>query len=181
MISTFFIESVNAREQMQEMSDETLDLSTTIRDFSSMFVKGKVLKNSSIVTQGISMHTKIEEGGLEMVENNGASTSATVSKGGKQLITRGATAISTRVDGGSQFIFEEKPRNLGTEVKRSSAYDAIIVGKNGNSGQQNVYDGGEAWNTKVMGGGYNIFIKEKQEKVVLHQILKFLRMVNNLF
>ncbi|WP_407965052.1 BafA family autotransporter [Bartonella sp. C271] len=164
MISTFFIQSVNAREQMQEMSDETLDLSEIIRDFSSMFINGKVLKNSSIATQGVSMHTKIEEGGLEIVENNGTSTNAIVSKGGKQLITRGATAISTRVEGGSQFIFEENPRNLGTESKRSSAYDAIIVGTNGNSGQQNVYDGGEAWNTKVMGGGIQYLYKGKTAK-----------------
>ncbi|MDD9333791.1 MAG: autotransporter outer membrane beta-barrel domain-containing protein, partial [Bartonella sp.] len=149
MVSTFFIQSVSAREKMQEMSDETLDLSETIRNFSSMFIQGRALKNSSMVTQGISMHTKIEEGGVEIVENNGASTNAVVSKGGKQLITRGATAISTRVDGGSQFVFEESLRVfVDTEAKRSSAYDAIIFGTNGNSGQQNVYDGGEAWNTK---------------------------------
>ncbi|WP_194284794.1 MULTISPECIES: BafA family autotransporter [unclassified Bartonella] len=140
------------------------DLSELIKKFSSTFTKDKVLKNSSSITQSISMNTKIEEGGLEVIENNGTSTNAVIYKDGKQLVTRGGTTISTQIDGGSQFVFDESPGNIGRTGRKSRAYDTVVFGTNGNIGQQNIYDGGEAWNTKIKRNGMQHLYKGKTTK-----------------
>ncbi|WCR55173.1 MAG: hypothetical protein PG977_000566 [Bartonella clarridgeiae] len=169
MISTFFIQSASAQEKMEEMSGEVFDLSEVdlnqlIKRFSSTFTKDKVVKNSSVITHGISMNTRIEEKGVEIVENNGTSKNATISKGGQQVVTRGGTAITTQISEGVQFVFEENPRSLGATDKRSGAYETVISGTNTNVGQQNVYDGGQAWITKVKGGGAQYLYKGKTAK-----------------
>ncbi|WP_455478451.1 BafA family autotransporter [Bartonella sp. B10] len=112
-----------------------------------------VLKDHALIVNLLSNKTTIEEGGVEIVENRGTSNDAVVNLHGKQIVTRGGTAINTKMYGGKQIIFEEESFGSLVNSKSSSAYHAVVYGKNGTAGQQNVYDGGHAWHTTVMDGG----------------------------
>ncbi|OLL53470.1 pertactin-like passenger domain-containing protein, partial [Bartonella henselae] len=122
---------------------------------------------SALVTNTvpISSNITVSEGGVEIVDNRGTSMGATIQKGGMQIVTRGATAMKTKIHGSKQFILEDKSiTNLEDVEKRSSAYDATVSGGNGAVGQQNLYDGGMAWNTKVMQGGeQNLYMGQRED------------------
>ncbi|WP_019220451.1 pertactin-like passenger domain-containing protein, partial [Bartonella senegalensis] len=124
-------------------------------------------KGSALVTNAvpISSNITIENGGVEIVENGRTSVDATIKKGGMQVVTHGSTAMNTKVQGGKQFIFEDKSIiNLEGLEKRSSAYTATVTGVGGAVGQQNIYDGGKAWYTKVMEGGeQNIYMGQRED------------------
>ncbi|WP_455477458.1 BafA family autotransporter [Bartonella sp. B41] len=153
MISTSFVQAAAVG------SDEALNHFLKKMEFS-----GKIVQSGHVlIVPFVSTNTKIEDGGVEIVENSKSSVSSTIDPGGKQIVTRGGNAMTTLIDGGKQFVFEEKGF-MGTASRRSSAYDVVIRGKDGKLGQQNVYDGGNAWNTKIMGGGeQNLYKGYRQE------------------
>ncbi|WP_305764574.1 pertactin-like passenger domain-containing protein, partial [Bartonella refiksaydamii] len=137
------------------------------RELTSMeyITKGTTVpKGSALITFPLSNNIIIGDGGVEIVDNNGTSVGATVQKGGMQIVTRAGTAMNTKIQGGKQLVFEEKSVPDFTNMeKRSSAYDVTVSGTDGVVGQQNVYDGAWAWNTKVMQGGeQNLYMGSKK-------------------
>ncbi|WP_455482418.1 BafA family autotransporter [Bartonella sp. B35(2025)] len=152
MISSCLVQIANAEEALSALLNK-------------MIVNEKVVpKDQALIITLFSNKTTIENGGIEIVENGGTSKDAVVNLGGKQIVTRKGTAISTKIDGGQQFIFEERSSKDFTNSRLSSAYQAIVHGKDETVGQQNVYDGGHAWDTKVMGGGeQNLYRGHKKE------------------
>ncbi|OPB29315.1 BafA family autotransporter [Bartonella sp. WD12.1] len=150
LMSSLLIQNINAREKITENVNELLK--------NLVIDKGGTQRNVRTIW-GISQNTKIERGEIKIVEY-GSSVNATVTEGGKQVVMGGATAMNTKVEGGKQFV-------LGSsdfQSKKSSAYHAIISGKDGVFGQQNVYDGGESWYTKIMKGGEQNVYKVVQTK-----------------
>ncbi|WP_332060386.1 BafA family autotransporter [Bartonella sp. CB74] len=117
--------------------------------------RGKeVLKGSALISTRVNTDVIVKNGGVEIVENGMSSMKSTVERGGMQIVTRKGTAINTKIHGGTQLVFEEESfRHLKEIAKHSSAYETEISGVNGTIGQQNVYDGGEAWHTVVLSGG----------------------------
>ncbi len=138
MSSSFLLQDANAREEITENVDELLK--------KLVLDKGRVQGNVRTIT--FSNNSKIGRDDIEIVKH-GYSMNATVTEGGKQIVMGGATAMDTKIAGGKQFVFGESD----SKSKKSSAYKAVVSGKNGIWGQQNVYDGGEAWETKVMQAG----------------------------
>ncbi|AQX30447.1 hypothetical protein [Bartonella schoenbuchensis] len=175
LMSSLLIQNVNAREDSSNYFDQLLK-----RNLLKNLFHGQTLVDSTHTTSwGISQNTKIKKGGIEIVQNSGISSNATIHKGGKQLVTNQGKAIETKIEGGSQFIFNQDSSTR--TFRNSSAYDAVVSGKDGIWGQQNVYDGGEAWNTKVMKDGeQNIYKVRTKKGGVLHK-LKYLKMVGNTF
>lgn len=137
-MSSLLIQNVNAREKDTENMNELLK--------NLVIDKGNLKGN--LYTTTFSNSARIGKGDVEIVQH-GSSMNAIVTEGGKQIIMGGATAINTKVESGKQFVLGSSD----LKRKKSSAYEAVISGKNGIWGQQNVYDGGEAWKTKVMQEG----------------------------
>nr|CBI81978.1 conserved hypothetical protein [Bartonella schoenbuchensis R1] len=157
-MSSLLIQNVNAREDSSNYFDQLLK-----RNLLKNLFHGQTLVDSTHTTSwGISQNTKIKKGGIEIVQNSGISSNATIHKGGKQLVTNQGKAIETKIEGGSQFIFNQDSSTR--TFRNSSAYDAVVSGKDGIWGQQNVYDGGEAWNTKVMKDGEQNIYKVRTKK-----------------
>ncbi len=149
MSSSFLIQDANAREEITENVDELLK--------KLVLDKGRVQGNVRTIT--FSNNSKIGRDDIEIVKH-GYSMNTTVSVGGKQIVMGGATAMDTKIAGGKQFVFGESD----SKSKKSSAYKAVVSGKNGIWGQQNVYDGGEAWETKVMQAGEQNIYKVQTRK-----------------
>ncbi|EJF89840.1 BafA family autotransporter [Bartonella melophagi] len=150
LMSSLLIQNADAREKITENGDELLK--------SLVINNGRVQRNTH-TTWGVSQNITIRRGDIEIVKH-GNSINATITEGGKQVVMGGATAMNTKVKGGKQFV-------LGTsdyQSRNSSVYDAVISGKDGILGQQNVYDGGRTWNTKVMQGGEQNIYKVQTEK-----------------
>ncbi|WP_413154466.1 BafA family autotransporter [Bartonella sp. cb54] len=113
----------------------------------------EVPKGSALITT-MNNDVRVKDGGVEIIEHGSSSLKSTVEKGGMQIVTRKGTAIDTIVRGGQQLVFEEESFwRLKEREKHSSTYNTEIFGVNGIIGQQNVYDGGEAWGTKIFSGG----------------------------
>ncbi|EJF85661.1 BafA family autotransporter [Candidatus Bartonella washoeensis] len=113
---------------------------------------------------GISENSKIEHGGTETVQaskgKQGFSKNAIVKEGGRQNVRNGGKVEGTKIYGGEQLIFGEG--DVGGQIKGSSAADTVIYGQGKTLGQQKIYDGGSAWNTKVMQGGVQEVAKKSQ-------------------
>ncbi|WP_455466610.1 BafA family autotransporter [Bartonella sp. B39] len=113
---------------------------------------------------GLSEDSKIEHGGTEIIQaskgKQGFSKNAVVREGGKQRIKTGGKVEGAKIYGGEQFIFGEG--DVGGQIKGSSASDTVIYGQGETLGQQKIYDGGSAWNTKVMRGGVQEIAKKDQ-------------------
>ncbi len=155
MISSCLVQSASAVES----GNRELKRETQVRS------GGTVSKGSALITNVLpSTNIKIEEGGVEIVENGATSVRSIIKKGGMQIVTRGGNAIDAEVIGGQQFIHEEKGIDLTSVLRRSSAYDATVIGGDGAIGQQNIYDGAWAWNTKVGNNGeQNLYAGERKE------------------
>ncbi|MGF7156708.1 BafA family autotransporter [Bartonella heixiaziensis] len=155
MISSYLVQIANAVEKKNE----------TLTQITSLTSEGKVPKGSALVSTSFSnKKIMVESGGVEIVENGTTSIGATVDKGGMQIVTRAGTAMETKIQGGKQFVFEEQNLlDLTSLEKRSSAYNATVSGSSGAIGQQDVFDGGTAWYTKVMRGGeQNLYMGHKK-------------------
>ncbi|WP_113760632.1 BafA family autotransporter, partial [Candidatus Bartonella washoeensis] len=113
---------------------------------------------------GISENSKIEHGGTETVQaskgKQGFSKNAIVKEGGRQNVRNGGKVEGTKIYGGEQLIFGEG--DIGGQIKGSSAADTVVYGQGKTLGQQKIYDGGSAWNTKVMQGGVQEVAKKSQ-------------------
>ncbi|WP_409361774.1 BafA family autotransporter [Bartonella heixiaziensis] len=113
---------------------------------------------------GLSEGSKIEHGGTEIIQaskgKQGFSKNAIVKEGGEQRIEIGGRVEGTKIYGGEQLIFGEG--DVGGQIKGSSAADTVIYGQGETLGQQKIYDGGSAWNTKVMRGGVQEVAKKAQ-------------------
>lgn len=158
-MSSLLIQNANAREDSFYRLNGQFLRNHLLKNFSY----GETLTNSThTISAGISKNTKIENGDIEIIQNSGTSNNATVNIGGKQLVTNRGTAIQTKVKGGSQFVFNQD-NSTGTS-NNSRVYDAVVSGENGIWGQQNVYDGGEAWNTQVMKDGEQNIYKVRTKK-----------------
>ncbi|CDO46553.1 pertactin family virulence factor/autotransporter [Bartonella henselae] len=156
IISSCFAQIASAGESKNE----------ALKKITSMAMGGTVPKGFALVTNTVpfSNNITIEDGGVEIVENGKTSMGATIQKDGIQLVTRAGTAMDTKVSGGKQLIFEEQSLYLASVDKPSSAYNATISGGDGGVGQQNIYDGGKSWYTKVMGEGeQNLYMGPKKE------------------
>ncbi len=113
---------------------------------------------------GRSENSKIEHGGTEIVQaskgKQGFSKNAVVKEGGRQRIENGGKVEGTEIYGGEQLVFGEG--DVRGQIKASSASNTVIHGQGETLGQQKVYDGGSAWNTKVMQGGIQEIAKKSQ-------------------
>ncbi|WP_019220452.1 BafA family autotransporter [Bartonella senegalensis] len=113
---------------------------------------------------GLSENSTIEHGGTENVQalkgKQGFSKNAIVKEGGQQSVESGGKVEGTKIYGGEQFVFGEG--DVRGQIKGSSASDTVIYGQGETLGQQKIYDGGIAWNTKVMRGGVQEIAKETQ-------------------
>ncbi|UNF29610.1 BafA family autotransporter [Bartonella krasnovii] len=114
---------------------------------------GTVPKGSALISHTFSNKVTIEDGGVEIVDNGRISVGSTINKGGMQIVVRGGNAFDAKVLGGQQFVHEEPNIDLTSVVRRSSAYNTSVSGGGGAVGQQNVYDGAWALNTKVGNNG----------------------------
>ncbi|AGF74357.1 pertactin family virulence factor/autotransporter [Bartonella australis AUST/NH1] len=121
-----------------------------------------------LIVNSLSNGTKINDSGIEFVESGGYSMGAVVNVGGKQVVKGGGFTWYTNINGGAQFIFSEEDsfgdvRGGGSSGKRSGAYNTSVNGNNRTHGQQNIYDGGVVWGTKIGEGGvqnlYQVSIK----------------------
>ncbi|WP_254472692.1 BafA family autotransporter [Bartonella sp. B1098] len=106
---------------------------------------------------GFVKNTTIENGGSEIVGEQGISESTIIYQGGQQKVEGGGTALQITIYGGDQLIWGDGYVNGG--IVGSSAYDTIIYGQGDIPGQQNVYDDGMAVRTKVMSGGIQTLAK----------------------
>ncbi|ABM45243.1 hypothetical protein H704_00472 [Bartonella bacilliformis Peru38] len=113
--------------------------------------EGKLYVNKG----GMSKNTVIDRGGSELVEATGGlqgvSKNATVKKDGWQIIDQGGKSEGAQIYGGKQVILGEGL--VGDKDTSSSAYDTVIYSDGETLGEQKVYDGGIAQNTKIMNGG----------------------------
>ncbi|WP_273756486.1 BafA family autotransporter, partial [Bartonella sp. MM73XJBT] len=157
LISTCLMQSASAAERRNE----------ELTSIESVGNGGTVPKGSALITilLPISTNIKIEDGGVEVVDNGATSVGATVKKGGMQIVTRGGTAMNTKIEGGKQFVHEESSiLDLESVEKKSGAYDATVTGGGGAIGQQNIYDGAWAWKTKVGNNGeQNLYAGKRTE------------------
>ncbi|MBB5074533.1 autotransporter passenger strand-loop-strand repeat protein, partial [Bartonella callosciuri] len=152
MISSCFVQVASAAEKRSLTKLENLTSGGTVQ------------KGSALITTSVSSNIMVVDGGVEIVENGKSSMGATIEKGGMQIVTRGGTAVDAKILGGKQFIYEENNLEFTSVIRKSSAYNATVSGGGrGAIGQQNVYDGGKAWNTKVMNGGeQNLYMGSKK-------------------
>ncbi len=157
LISTCLVQSASASERRNEELNRIEHVENG----------GTVPKGSALITilLPISTNIKIEDGGVEVVDNGATSVGATVKKGGMQIVTRAGTAMNTKIEGGKQFVHEESSiLDLESVEKKSGAYDATVTGGGRAIGQQNIYDGAWAWNTKVGNNGeQNLYAGKRTE------------------
>ncbi|WP_442894423.1 BafA family autotransporter [Bartonella sp. CB60] len=106
---------------------------------------------------GISKNTTIGRGGSEIVREQGTSEYTIVYEGGKQSVEGGGTVVGVQIYGGNQSVFGDDYVN--GVIVGSSAYETQIYGQNETLGEQNVYDDGVVWNTKIMDGGVQTLAK----------------------
>ncbi|WP_375611248.1 MULTISPECIES: BafA family autotransporter [unclassified Bartonella] len=106
---------------------------------------------------GFSKNTTIENGGVEIVGEQGISEFTIIYEDGKQRVEGGGTALRAEIYGGEQLVFGDGYVNGG--IVGSSAYNTILYGQGDTPGQQNVYDDGMAVGTKVMSGGIQTLAK----------------------
>ncbi|EJF86699.1 pertactin-like passenger domain-containing protein, partial [Bartonella rattimassiliensis] len=124
----------------------------------------EVPKGSALISRIVSNNVKIEDGGVEIVENGATSIGSTIKKGGMQIVTRGGNAINAKILGGKQFVHEEANLDLTSVERKSTAYNTTVSGEGGAVGQQNVYDGAWVWKTKVGNNGeQNLYAAQRQE------------------
>ncbi len=125
---------------------------------------GTVPKGSALISHTFSNNVTIEDGGVEIVDDGKTSVGSTIKKGGMQIVTRAGNAINAKILGGQQFVHEEENIDLTRVVRKSSASNTTVSGGGGAVGQQNIYDGAEAWNTKVGNNGeQNLYTGERKE------------------
>ncbi|WP_212112090.1 BafA family autotransporter [Bartonella queenslandensis] len=106
----------------------------------------------------------IKYGDVELVDNGKTSVGSTIKKGGMQIVTRGGITMESQVLGGQQFVHEEPNVDFTRMLRRSSAYNSTVTGGEGAIGQQNVYDGGGTWYTKVGNNGeQNLYAGQRKE------------------
>ncbi|ABM45020.1 hypothetical protein H704_00473 [Bartonella bacilliformis Peru38] len=175
VVSSFLTQNANAEEKKQGGRVFFNGYEVPIRKGNNL---EKVLPKhlGASLMQG----TVIGNGQIEVVKDGGTSMSATVKEGGIQVVTSRGYAHNTKIESGKQFVFEREgfgsserrpqvvrpkgensrsgrpPRDISAVVigeRKASAYDATVSGENGKWGEQNVYGGGEAWNTQVKKGG----------------------------
>ncbi|MET3590486.1 autotransporter passenger strand-loop-strand repeat protein, partial [Bartonella silvatica] len=141
--------------------------SRSLTELESIKSGGTIPKGSALVLSTLIPTRNITIGGgsVEVVDHGRTSIGATIQKDGMQIVTRGGTAIETKIRGGKQLVYEEKNLDLTKVPKLSSAYDATVNGDNsGAVGQQNVYDGAWAWNTKVgKDGEQNLYMGSRHD------------------
>lgn len=137
-----------------EADDPGRSVNNTVRGGAEIYVYGG----------GLSENSKIEHGGTEHVQalkgKQGFSKNAVVKEGGQQNVGNGGRVEGTEIYGGEQLVFGEG--DVGGQIKGSSASNTVIYGQDETLGQQKVYDGGSAWNTKVMQGGVQEIAKKSQ-------------------
>ncbi|WP_273758027.1 BafA family autotransporter, partial [Bartonella sp. AU55XJBT] len=121
-------------------------------------------KNLEIIARFFKNNITIKYGDVELVDNGKTSVGSTIKKGGMQIVTRAGIAINAEILGGQQFVHEEPNIDLTRKPRRSSAYNSTVTGGDGAIGQQNVYDGGETWYTKVGNNGeQNLYAGQRKE------------------
>ncbi|WP_208433851.1 BafA family autotransporter [Bartonella taylorii] len=126
--------------------------------------EAEVQKNLEMLSKFFSKNITIEDGDIEIVDNGETSVGSTIKKGGMQIVTRAGVAINTKIRGGKQFVHEEANVDLTLVARRSSAYNSTVIGGDGAMGQQNVYDGGKTWYTKVgKNGEQNLYGGQRKE------------------
>ncbi|WP_273754356.1 BafA family autotransporter, partial [Bartonella sp. MM73XJBT.G] len=143
MISSCLAQSASA---IAKKSEELERLET-------MTSGGTVPKGSALISRTVSNKVTIGDGGVEIVENGATSVGSTIKKGGMQIVVREGNAFDAKILGGQQFVHEEANLDLTDVVRRSSASNTTVTGGGGAVGQQNIYDGAWAWNTKVENNG----------------------------
>ncbi|WP_375614386.1 BafA family autotransporter [Bartonella sp. AC535YNZD] len=130
-----------------EMDDFKLSINNTVPETATLYVE----------TGGFSKNTTIENGGVEIVGEQGISEFTIIYEGGKQRVEGGGTALRAEIYGGEQLVFGDGYVNGG--IVGSSAYNTTLYGQGDTPGQQNVYDDGMAVGTKVMRGGIQTLAK----------------------
>ncbi|AQX27827.1 MULTISPECIES: BafA family autotransporter [unclassified Bartonella] len=124
----------------------------TYFDVNSVYVDGHIV--SDIILHDGSSYN---EGDSFYLQND----SLTVNENQRQKVQRGQTAFNVNINGGEQFVFgmldDEK-------IINSHAYNTVIYSQDETPGQQNLYEGGVAWNTKVMKGGVQNIYKGNNEE-----------------
>ncbi|WP_139413051.1 BafA family autotransporter [Bartonella mastomydis] len=155
MISSFLVQSASAVESR----NGELTRVTQVRSGGTV-PKGSVLITSAFLSNNI----KIGDDSIELVENGAVSLESTIQKGGMQIVTRAGKAMLTKILGGKQLVFEDRDVDLASVLSRSIAYGATVTGGGGGIGQQDVYDGAQAENTKVGNDGeQNLYAGERKE------------------
>ncbi len=130
-----------------EADDFKLSINNTVPETATLYVE----------TGGFSKNTTIENGGSEIVGEQGISEFTIIYEGGKQRVEGGGTALRAEIYGGEQLVFGNGYVNGG--IVGSSAYNTTLYGQGDTLGQQNVYDDGMAVGTKVMSGGVQTLAK----------------------
>ncbi|WP_273717546.1 MULTISPECIES: BafA family autotransporter [Bartonella] len=121
-------------------------------------------KNLEIIARLFKNNMTIGYGEVELIDNGITSVGSTIKKGGMQIVTRAGITINAEILGGQQFVHEEPNIDLTRKPRRSSAYNSTVTGGDGAIGQQNVYDGGETWYTKVGNNGeQNLYAGQRKE------------------
>ncbi|WP_375640227.1 MULTISPECIES: pertactin-like passenger domain-containing protein, partial [unclassified Bartonella] len=121
-------------------------------------------KNLEIIARLFKNNVTIGYGDVELIDNGTTSVGSTIKKGGMQIVTRAGITINAEILGGQQFVHEEPNIDFTRVVRRSSAYNSTVTGDGGTVGQQNVYDGGGAWYTKVGDNGeQNLYAGQRKE------------------
>ncbi|UNF44375.1 BafA family autotransporter [Bartonella krasnovii] len=154
MISSCLVQSASAVESRNRELTRALHVGNGEEERKKLELIARLFKNN----------ITIEYGDVELVDNGKTSVGSTIKKGGMQIVTRAGTALEAKVLGGQQFVHEEPNIDLTRVVRRSSAYNATVTGGDGEIGQQNVYDGGYAWYTKVENNGeQNLYAGQRKE------------------
>ncbi|WP_375696033.1 pertactin-like passenger domain-containing protein, partial [Bartonella sp. AC67GZZY] len=130
-----------------ETDDFKLSINNTVPETATLYIE----------TGGFSKNTTIENGGVEIVGEQGISEFTIIYEGGKQRVEGGGTALKAEIYGGEQLVFGDGYVNGG--IVGSSAYNTTLYGQGDTPGQQNVYDDGMAVGTKVMSGGIQTLAK----------------------
>ncbi|WP_026500969.1 pertactin-like passenger domain-containing protein, partial [Bartonella elizabethae] len=154
MISSFLVQPTSAVES----ESRRLTRATQVRNGE------EERKNLELIARLFKNNITIGYGDVELVENGKTSVGSTVKKGGMQIVTRGGIALEAKVVGGQQFVHEEPNIDLTRVLRRSNAYNSTVTGGDGVVGQQNVYDAGGAWYTKVgKNGEQNLYAGQRKE------------------
>ncbi|WP_375696088.1 pertactin-like passenger domain-containing protein, partial [Bartonella sp. AC67GZZY] len=154
MISSCFVQSASVVESRNRVLTRATHVENREEEEKKLELIASFFKNN----------ITIEYGDVELVENGKTSVGSTIKKGGMQIVTRAGITINAEILGGQQFIHEEPNIDLTRVVRRSSAYNSTVTGVDGAIGQQNVYDGGGTWYTKVGDNGeQNLYAGERKE------------------